>query len=59
MSTCTLAQKLSAADTWLQANIGPLIADANFQKSGLLIIAFDEAETQTRQTAVATFRSCW
>ena len=45
MSTCTLAQKLSAADTWLQANIGPLIADANFQKSGLLIIAFDEAET--------------
>ena len=45
MSTCTLAQKLSAADTWLQANIGPLIGDANFQKSGLLIIAFDEAET--------------
>ncbi len=45
MSTCTLAQKLSAADTWLQANIGPLIADANFQKSGLLIIACDEAET--------------
>ena len=45
MSTCTLAQKLSAADTWLQANIGPLIGDANFQKSGLLIIVFDEAET--------------
>jgi len=45
MSTCTLAQKLSAADTWLQTNIGPLIADANFQKSGLLIIVFDEAET--------------
>ena len=44
MSTCTLAQKLSAADTWLKANIGPLIADDNFQKSGLLMIAFDEAE---------------
>ena len=45
MSACTLAQKLSAADTWLQTNIGPLIADTNFQKSGLLIIVFDEAET--------------
>ncbi len=45
MSTCTVSQKLIVADTWLQANIGPLIADANFQKSGLLIIAFDEAET--------------
>jgi phosphatidylinositol-3-phosphatase len=45
VSNCTLAQKLSAADTWLQANVGPLIADANFQKSGLLIIVFDEAET--------------
>ena len=45
MSSCTLAQKLSAADTWLQTNIGPLIVDANFQKSGLLIIVFDEAET--------------
>lgn len=44
MSTCTLAQKLSAADTWLQANIAPLIADSNFQKSGLLVIVFDEAE---------------
>ena len=45
MSTCTLAQKLSVADTWLQTNIGPLIADANFQKSGLLVIVFDEAQT--------------
>jgi phosphatidylinositol-3-phosphatase len=45
MSTCTVSQKLIVADTWLQANIGPLIADADFQKSGLLIIAFDEAET--------------
>jgi phosphatidylinositol-3-phosphatase len=44
MSSCTVAQKLSVADTWLQANIGPLIADANFQKNGLLIIVFDEAE---------------
>ena len=45
MSTCTLADKLQAADTWLQTNMTSLVADANFQKSGLLIIVFDEAET--------------
>jgi phosphatidylinositol-3-phosphatase len=33
------------ADLWLQQNIGPLIADPNFQKSGLLIIVFDEANS--------------
>jgi phospholipase C len=44
MSTCTISAKLSAADSWLQTNIGPLIANANFEKSGVLLIAFDEAE---------------
>src|SRR6476620_11840948 len=34
---------LSVADLWLQANIGPLISNATFQKDGLLIIVFDEA----------------
>src|SRR5258708_4823604 len=34
---------LSAADTWLQTNIDPLILSAQFQKDGLLIIVFDEA----------------
>jgi len=33
---------LAQADAWLQTNIAPLIADAAFQKSGLLIITFDE-----------------
>jgi phosphatidylinositol-3-phosphatase len=33
---------LAQADAWLQANIAPLIADSAFQRSGLLIITFDE-----------------
>lgn len=33
---------LAEADTWLQKNIGPLIADPSFKASGLLIITFDE-----------------
>lgn len=36
---------LAQADSWLQQNIAPLIADSNFQSSGLLIITFDESET--------------
>lgn len=36
---------LAQADAWLQTNIAPLLANAQFQKNGLLIIVFDEAET--------------
>jgi len=36
---------LPQADSWLQQNIAPLIANANFQNSGLLVITFDESET--------------
>lgn len=43
MSSCTDAQKLAAADQWLSANIGPLLASTAFNNS-LLIIVFDEAE---------------
>lgn len=35
---------LTAADSWLQSNIAPLIASSTFQNGGLLIITFDEAE---------------
>lgn len=35
---------LADADTWLQQNIAPLIASPAFQKDGLLVIVFDEAE---------------
>jgi hypothetical protein len=35
---------LAAADSWLQSNIAPLLSSSTFQKSGLLIITFDESE---------------
>ncbi len=35
---------LAQADNWLQTNIAPLIANPQFQKNGLLIIVFDEAD---------------
>jgi hypothetical protein len=36
---------LATADAWLKANIDPLIQSPVFQKDGLLIIVFDEADT--------------
>lgn len=36
---------LQLADVWLQRNIAPLISSPTFQKDGLLIIVFDESET--------------
>ena len=36
---------LRLADAWLQQNIAPLISSPTFQKDGLLIIVFDESET--------------
>jgi hypothetical protein len=36
---------LSTADAWLKTNIDPLINSPQFQKDGLLIIVFDEANT--------------
>lgn len=35
---------LQTADTWLQTNIAPLLADPGFQTDGLLIITFDESD---------------
>jgi phosphatidylinositol-3-phosphatase len=35
---------LAQADAWLKTNIAPLIADAAFQNSGLLVITFDEGD---------------
>src|SRR5881396_1391813 len=34
---------LGTADSWLQANVGPLLANAQFQQDGLLIVTFDES----------------
>jgi phospholipase C len=36
---------LQVADAWLQQNIAPVISSPTFQKDGLLIIVFDEADT--------------
>ncbi|HEY6248432.1 MAG TPA: alkaline phosphatase family protein [Candidatus Angelobacter sp.] len=35
---------LQQADQWLQSNIAPLLSSPQFQKGGLLLIVFDEAE---------------
>jgi acid phosphatase len=35
---------LAAADSWLQSNIAPLLANSTFQGDGLLIITFDEGD---------------
>ncbi len=34
---------LGTADSWLQTNIGPLLASPVFQQDGLLIVVFDES----------------
>ncbi len=44
MTTCTDADKLTAADNWLKTNIGPLVNSATFQADGLLVIVFDESD---------------
>jgi phosphatidylinositol-3-phosphatase len=40
---------LLQADAWLKKNIEPLIASSVFQKDGILILVFDEAETSDTQ----------
>lgn len=35
---------LAQADNWLQQNLAPIFSNAQFQKDGLLIITFDEAD---------------
>jgi hypothetical protein len=40
---------LNQADSWLQANIAPLLANATFQMDGLLVILFDESFSSDTQ----------
>jgi len=40
---CPNAVKLAAADDWLRVHIDPLLANPQFQQSGLLIVTWDEA----------------
>ena len=41
-SSCTLTDKLAAADEFLQQTAAPLLADADFLAHGVLIVVFDE-----------------
>jgi acid phosphatase len=43
LPSCTNADKLAAADTWLKNNIDPLLASPVFRQDGLLIVVFDES----------------
>jgi phosphatidylinositol-3-phosphatase len=42
-TSCPLSTRLQSADMWLAANMPPLLANAQFTSSGLLIITFDES----------------
>ena len=41
--TCDDNSMIADADGWLKTNIAPLLANSEFQKNGLLLIAFDES----------------
>jgi acid phosphatase len=43
-AACQLSEKLTAADEWLRGTLSPLLASAEFQQRGLLIITFDEGD---------------
>lgn len=40
---CPNTMNLADIDQWLKANIAPLLANSQFQRSGLLLITFDES----------------
>lgn len=44
VSPCNTSDVLSQADNWLKGNIAPLVSSAQFQRSGLLLIVFDESK---------------
>jgi hypothetical protein len=44
-STCTLADKASNTDKWLQDNLSGLLGNSDFQSNGFLVITFDESAT--------------
>src|SRR3954466_14209260 len=42
-STCTLADKASNTDRWLQDNLSALLNNSEFQWNGFMVITFDES----------------
>ncbi len=51
-TTCTDADKLQAADLFLQNYIPALMTVPSFQKSGLLVIWWDEGNSSSSRTAI-------
>jgi phosphatidylinositol-3-phosphatase len=45
MSTCTNAQKLAYGDAWLSSNIDPVLNSGALPSNTIVIITFDEAQT--------------
>jgi acid phosphatase len=42
--SCSPAARLRPVNEWLKTHIAPLVEDTNFQKTGVLLILFDEAD---------------
>lgn len=40
---CDVSVRVSAADSWLSANVAPLLSNSSFQQSGLFILTTDES----------------
>jgi phosphatidylinositol-3-phosphatase len=45
MTTCANSQKLAYGDAWLRDNIGPVITSGSLPANTVVIITFDEAQT--------------
>jgi hypothetical protein len=43
MSSCSFADKAANTDRWLESNVGPLLANADFRSNGFVVITFDES----------------
>jgi acid phosphatase len=47
-SDCDIGTRVAEADTWLSQNIPSLLADSQFQQSGLLVLTTDESRDDNR-----------
>jgi phosphatidylinositol-3-phosphatase len=41
--TCSNSDRLAAIDSWLQTNVGPMLANSSISNSSLLMLTFDES----------------
>ncbi len=45
VASCTTAVQVQQADAWLKSTLPQILANADFQASGLLAVTFDESAT--------------